>query len=376
MLYVMENCWTVIVAAEGEAFTDNGNFVNPKGYVTIVDLPEVADQTKATVSSLGFDAFNSRYKELKPAGVRFVYTDNNSTLSHDLEPEYVAVDKDANKVYVVLQENNAIAEVDLTTKTVTNIRGLGYKQWGSLDASDRDGGIRITFWPIIGWYLPDAAKFHQWQGRKLLFTANEGDSKEYPSQGFEEEIKGKDIPTSALGSEIHEMVKSALTDDGLLGRLKFSAIDGKDETGNYNALYTYGARSFSIWDLTSAGENISSALPQLFDSGSQFEEMTALHCPHAFNTNSDDVDSRSDNKGPEPESLAVEEINNRLYIFIGTERPGTIIVYSLGRDVSKPQFETVFCGGIPDNSNTTRQNFEARQLYGLDAEDIRYFKLV
>ncbi|GFR75702.1 mesenchyme-specific cell surface glycoprotein [Elysia marginata] len=382
MLYVMKDCQTVIVAAEGEAFTRDGKFVNhpytPVPRMDFVTNQIILRKNHNNCHNTGCNMFVStlhiyRYDELKPAGVRFVYTGNNSTFSQDLEPEYIAVDKDTNKAYVVLQENNAIAEVDLTTQTITNIRGLGYKQWGGLDASDRDGGIRITFWPIRAWYQPDSAKFHQWQGRKLLFTANEGDSKEYRSLGFTEEVKGQDIPTSALGPEIHEMVKSALRDESLLGRLEFSANDGKDKTGTYRALYTHGARSFSIWDLTSANDDVSSALPQLFDSGSEFEEMTALHCPHAFNTNSDDPDSRSDNKGSEPESLTLAEINNRLYIFIGNERPGTIHVYSLGRDVSRPRFETVFCGGIPDNSKTTQQNFEDGELYGIDPEDLKFY---
>ena len=81
----------------------------------------------------------------------------------------------------------------------------------------------------------------------------------------------------------------------VLGRLKFSRYDGKDSSGKYHALYTIGGRSFSIWDVTSGLGKDTSALPRLFDSGSQIEELTALHCPHLFNRDEDVVDGRSDN---------------------------------------------------------------------------------
>ncbi|GFR74902.1 mesenchyme-specific cell surface glycoprotein [Elysia marginata] len=349
MLTVLENCRTVIVADEEDAYKADGKIVDPEGHVTIVHFPDAIDYAKdmATINLLGFGAFNDRYQEMKPSGVRFVSTGNNNKLSNDLEPEYIVVDEETNKAYVILQENNAVAEVDLTTRNITNIRGLGYKQWGSLDASDRDGGIQISYWPIRSWYLPDTAKLHRWQGHNLLFTVNEGADKEY--SWFDELVRGADI------------VKS--------GRLQFSRYDGRDARGKYCALYTYGGRSFSIWDMT-PGTDQWSTLPQVFDSGSQLEELTALHCPHLFNREND-MDGRSDNKGSEPESLDLGVINNRLYIFVGLERPGPILVYSLGDDVTRPRFETIFCEGIPDTSKTMEEMFEDREIYGVDPEDIQ-----
>jgi len=39
-----------------------------------------------------------------------------------------------------LQENNAIAVFDMATNTITDIFGLGYKDWSqfTMDASDKD----------------------------------------------------------------------------------------------------------------------------------------------------------------------------------------------------------------------------------------------
>ena len=75
-------------------------------------------------------------------------------------------------------------------------------------------------------------------------------------------------------------------------------------------------------------------------------------------------------QGPEPESLTVGEINGRLYIFIGIERPGVLFVYSMGRDDTQPQFETIFCEGIPKGSKSIEAMFSEREVYAVDPEDL------
>ena len=74
-----------------------------------------------------------------------------------------------------------------------------------------------------------------------------------------------------------------------------------DTVADFDALFVPGARSFSIW--TARGERV-------FDSGSDFESITANLLPAAFNSNSGEQpsrDTRSDNKGPEPEGLVLGE---------------------------------------------------------------------
>lgn len=53
-----------------------------------------------------------------------------------------------------------------------------------------------------------------------------------------------------------------------------------------------------------------------------------------FNAGNDNiaVDNRSDNKGPEPEAVAVGSVNGRPYAFVGLERIGGVMVF----DVSRP----------------------------------------
>jgi len=45
-------------------------------------------------------------------------------------------------LYPVPQENNAVAVFDMATNTITDIYGLGFKDWSQkkMDASDIDGG--------------------------------------------------------------------------------------------------------------------------------------------------------------------------------------------------------------------------------------------
>ena len=111
-----------------------------------------------------------------------------------------------------------------------------------------------------------------------------------------------------------------------LGRLTVTtALGDSDNDGEYEALYAYGARSFTIWD--------SNGLV-VFDSGDDFERITASIHGNAFNNNNDENegDSRSANKGPEPEALTVGQVGGKTYAFIGMERLGGIFVY----DVTNP----------------------------------------
>jgi len=42
-----------------------------------------------------------------------------------MEPEYVAISEDNSKAFISFQENNAVAVIDLTSKTITDIQPLG-----------------------------------------------------------------------------------------------------------------------------------------------------------------------------------------------------------------------------------------------------------
>lgn len=308
----------LVVANEGEPTEDeNGDDIDPPGSVSVIDLsrgPRLADVCTADFSDIDeadLDA-STRIFPGVPAAL-------------DLEPEFAAATPFGRKAYVSVQEANSFAEIDLFTCEITALEGLGFKDHSvpgqGLDASDEDGDINIQLWPVKGLYQPDGiAAFHHF-GETFIVTANEGDDR-----GEEERIEDLDLDPIAFPNA------AALQDETALGRLEVSTIDG-DENGDglFEELFAYGARSFSIY--TARGE-------QVFDSGDDFEQITAALLPDHFNADDDsaEADQRSDNSGPEPEGVDVGWVRFSRLAFIGLERIGGVMVY----DITKPE-DPKFC---------------------------------
>ncbi|WP_069789967.1 choice-of-anchor I family protein [Cyanobacterium sp. IPPAS B-1200] len=312
----------ILVANEGEPNDYNTEAsIDPEGSISIIDISNGI--ANATVTTADFNAFDDQKDQLIDQGVRIFGP--NATVSQDLEPEYITVSADSGTAYVALQENNALAVVDIASSTVTNIIPLGFKDHSlvgnELDASNRDDVINIRNWPVKGMFQPDAIASYTVDGMNYIVTANEGDARDYDN--FSEEARVGDLnldPTVFPNA-------AQLQENSQLGRLNITTTLGDaDGDGIYEEIYAYGARSFSIWD---ENGNL------VFDSGSEFENIVAQQIPEYFNSNNDDNDSfdaRSDDKGPEPEGVTIGEINGTPYAFIGLERVGGIMVY----DISDP----------------------------------------
>ena len=347
----------VLVANEGEP---NGDYsIDPEGSITIVDISAGAGSvTAANVTQLDFTAFNSGGLT---GPVRI--SSKAASVAADLEPEYVGVSADSKTAYVILQENNAMAVVDLGTDTIQSVMGLGYKNHNipgnEMDPSNRDNGVNIRNVPVFGTYMPDGADTFEFDGVTYIVTANEGDAREFLTDatdagdctaqgGFDfddgdcfhylDEVRIKDITDNgaSFDPDLIALAGAAFEDDEKLGRLKVIANLGTTgacaslaTTGlpeadcTYEALYSYGARSFTIWN-TQTGQPV-------FDSGSDFEVITANRIGESFNASNDDNegDDRSDDKGPEPEAIEIAVIEGRTYAFIGLERVGGIMVYNI-----------------------------------------------
>ena len=298
----------LVVADEGEPICDDESLVvDPEGSVSIVDV------WKNRVSTADFTAWNGREDELRAEGVRIFFP--GSSAAQDIEPEYVSI-RDHRTAVVTLQENNAIATVDLRTAEVVSITPLGYQDHSlpgnGLDPSNEDGAEAIAEYDVLGMYLPDTIATTKIGRDTYHVTANEGDSRDYDC--FSEEIR---IGDAGLG----DAYADGLDDDSLLGRLKTTTAFPTtfDDEGRIEQAYAYGTRSFSIWD--DRGRLV-------FDSG----EQQLLGTPF-FNLDEDETDGRSDDKGPEPEALAVGRIGTSTYAFVGLERSGGIMMY----DISRPE---------------------------------------
>ena len=166
--------------------------------------------------------------------------------------------------------------------------------------------------------------------------ANEGDARDYA--GFSEETRVGSLPLdpAAFAAQSYPDVTtgaSGLRNNDNLGRLTVTnTLGNTDGDAEFEKLYVFGARSFSI--RTPDGGLV-------YDSGDELERLTATLTPATFNSNgaADTFDTRSDNKGPEPEGLALGKIAGRTYAFIGLERTGGIMVYDIS-DPRSPQFVT------------------------------------
>ncbi|MCA9975635.1 MAG: choice-of-anchor I family protein, partial [Anaerolineales bacterium] len=281
-----------VVANEGEPNADYT--VDPEGSVSVIDVSGgMAAITQADVTPISFADFNvggPRAGEL-PAAVRIFGP--GATVAQDLEPEYIAVSSDSSTAWVTLQENNALATIDLDTNSVTAITALGFKDYSllgnQLDASDHDDGINIDNWPVYGIYQPDAIAAYEVDGMTYLLTANEGDARDYDT--FSEEVRVADLTLDTA------VFTDTLILEENLGRLRVTnTLGDADMNGEYEALYAFGARSFSIWD---AAGNL------VFDSGDQVAHLTAAFSAATFNSQgaADSFDSRSDDKGAEPEGV-------------------------------------------------------------------------
>lgn len=318
----------VVTADEGEPNSyGQANSVDPEGSVSIIDLSAGVDA--ATVTIAGFTAFNAQIAALKAAGVRI--TGTGASVARDLEPEYIAFAADGKTARVTLQENNAIAVLDLTRGEVVDILPLGRKSFNipgnGIDPSDRDNMTGIRQVLAFGLYQPDAIASFTANGQDYYVTANEGDARDYT--GFSEEIR--------VGSTGYVLDPSLFPDAAVLkqtsnlGRLTVTNASGDvDGDGDFDRIEAFGTRSFSIWD--SKGTLV-------FDSGAALEEITLAQSPTLFNSDgvASGVDSRSDNKGPEPEGVTIGRINGRNYAFIGLERTGDLVVYDVTSPTT-PQF--------------------------------------
>jgi len=344
----------LLVANEGEpsSYTTPSLATDPVGSVSVIavsGLSPTATSLTRTVRTAGFAAYDGQQAVLQAAGVR-IYGPGAS-VSQDLEPEYITVSADSRTAYVVLQENNAVATVDIANASVTAIRSLGTKDHSlagmGMDVSDEDGGlntntgtpaVRIQTVPVKGLYLPDAIASYAVGGQTYLITANEGDARaDWP--GFNEEVRVRAHCPLGLDPTVFTDAANQVLDSNL-GRLRVTTapngnLTGKNGAGLCTELYSYGARSFSVWR--------ADTLARVYDSGDDFERRTTALPNANFNASNDNdtLDSRSPSKGPEPEGVVVASFGAKTFAFIGLERVGGIMVYDV-TNPAVPTFVTYF----------------------------------
>ncbi len=337
------NGGTLLVANEGRA----AGGIDPDGSLSVINLAGgLSGLSQSAVTTLGFThiataTLDPRVRVISPT----------ASLAQQLEPESLAFSPDGALAYVTLQDNNALAVVNMNTLTVTKVVALGYKNHAALgngmDASDNDGANNIALHQVRGMYMPDGIAAYTANSATYLVTANEGDE-----AADARRVNSLVLDPGAFPDPI------GIKANANLGRLYVASAQNAfggsfspdvDNDGDIDALYSYGARSFAIWD--AAGGLV-------FDSGDHIERVISASVPSQFNT--DFVsrrDARSPVRGPEPGAVAIGRLSGRDYAFVALKRQGGVMVY----DISSPA-APVFVQYVNNRVYTSTLSADAKDL--------------
>ncbi|WP_251329734.1 choice-of-anchor I family protein [Haloplanus pelagicus] len=311
----------VVVANEGEP----GGSTDPAGSVSVIDISNGA--RNASVSTATFGAFDGQEAALRDEAVHLVTSgDGEAVASTVIEPEFVTVAPDGERAFVSIQENNAIATVDLASATVERIDGLGFKDFSlpgnELDTSDVDGSS-LQNWPLKGMYQPDAIDAYEVGGDTFVVTANEGDAKDFEVsvlKNLDLDPAGFDLSENPYVDSVEELKRPEN-----LGNMEVNEAAMAEFAGGpngYTDIYAIGGRSFSVWQVEDDGLRLA------FDSGSRFERTFAEQYP--------DGHVNVVESGPETESAELGVVGDRTFAFIGQEKGSGITAY----DVTSPENPT------------------------------------
>ncbi len=312
----------ILTADEGEPSNDYQ--IDPEGTVSIIDV-----RNGFTVTTLGFKSFSVQRNALVARGMRI--SGPNGNFEKDIEPEYITISEDSKTAFVTLQENNAIARINIESKTIESIFPLGSVDFSKpgyeADFSDRDGRIAFANWPVRGYFMPDGITSMDYDGETFLFTANEGDAREYAA--FNEMRR-----VSALTLDPTRFPNAAqLRTDAQLGRLNVIRTAGDtDFDGDYDSLYTLNSRSFSVWSGKTGG--------LVFDSKNELDKICSLWFTYD--------DARSDDKGSEPEGVVLGTVGGKKTLFVGLERSDAVAVYDVSNPRQPRYLKLLACGDAPE----------------------------
>lgn len=304
--------------------------VQQPGSVTVADLTGLDSSTLAAalatlpVTTVDFSAVPALI-----AGLRdhtSFEAANTKTKHFHIEPEYLAFSPDNTKLFVGLQENNAIATLDLATLTWLNVTNLGQRAI-TIDASDNDDVFDVTN-ATFGLHMPDGLATWSAAGETYVITADEGDARvdDGDIQRF-----ASAVTTYGLAAGFTPSTNN--NDYGRLNILKDQSLNGPvDPASDLDKIVSMGSRGLSLWK-KEADNSLSfvSHLPletELFGRDPQRHNANDGGLKTAF-------DARSAAKGPEPEAVAVTTLAGGTVIAVaGMERQNGVIVVDITNPAS------------------------------------------
>ena len=304
--------------------------VQRPGSVTVIDLAgNDAATLAAALGSLTVNTIDFSGVPALIAGLRdhtsFEAANTKAKYFH-IEPEYLAFSPDNAKLFVTLQENNAIATLDLATLTWDAVSNLGQRAI-TIDASDNDDLFDVSN-AALGLHMPDALATWSAAGETYVITADEGDAR----------VDDGDIQRFAAAVTTYGLAAGFTpstnnNDYGRLNILKDQSLNGPvNPASDLDKIVSMGSRGLSLWK-KEADNSLSfvSHLPletQLFNRDPQRHNANDGGLKTAF-------DARSDDKGPEPEAVAVTTLPGGTVIAVaGLERQNGVVVVDITNPAS------------------------------------------
>ena len=297
---------------------------DPVGGVTVVDLSNPA---APVMRFAGFDEFT--VEEMRAKGIAVSSVVNN--VSKDFEPEFVTA-VDNNYAYVTIQEANAIGKLNIASATFESItRGFEARvDKVARDTSDKDSGAGPrNYRNVVGASQPDAIAGFKWGAGHYFLTANEGDAREYTC--LNDDLRGASLKVDAKRFPDW----TALSGTAALGRAKVNPnIGDKDGDGDIDTIHLRGSNSMTmyrngivIWDSANLLDQIQT---QAFG-------VANINGSHSYSSDKSTMNyvgqDRSDDKGAEPEGVAIGMVGDRRIAILGLERMTALAIF----DITEPR---------------------------------------
>lgn len=331
------NGTTALVAIEGQPVcakddpattakedTDYLKASDPEGGVSIVDLTNPA---APVVKFAGFKQFN--VAQMKAKGIAVSSVVNN--VAKDFEPEFITA-VDNKYAYVTIQEANAIGKLDIEAASFESVTRAFESKLSVIarDTSDRDSGAGPrNYANVVGASQPDAiASFKVGSGHYFV-TANEGDAREYTC--LNDDLRGSSLKVDSRRFPNW----STLSASAALGRAKVNpTIGDRDGDGDIDTIHLRGSNSMTMYRNGIA----------LWDSGELLDQIQIkafgvanINGSHSYSSDKSTMNyvgqDRSDDKGSEPEGVAVGMVGNTRVAILGLERMTALAVF----DITQPR---------------------------------------
>ena len=311
----------LFVVNEGE-FTVGGISDAP-GSLSVIDLSGVTGADDLNQARFAGDFPLTRWSVSRRVDLSVLrMNDETDQPYRHAEPEYAAALD--GRVYVSLQENNAVGVFSVQDRQWLSVWPMGVVPL-TIDASDRDG-VAAFEQQVEGLPMPDTIAVYRAGDRRVLVSADEGDFR--PDDG--DRKRAGDFAGVAPGSGLDA---EAVADPARLGRLRVSVPDSDpDGDGLLDRLVIPGARGVSFWDADTGHRlgGTGSLEPWLFGQDPERHNLNAKEAAEG-------PDQRSDDKGPEPEAVAVTTLpDGGVWVAAAMERQNGLVLID-ATDPSAPE---------------------------------------